>query len=438
MWILPSPSPLADNHWDIAPWRALAEAVQSVSVQIGTAGWSIRREQQALFGAGASHLARYATRFNAVEINSSFYRPHRRGTYERWAASVPEDFRFAVKLPRSITHNARLKGAGDLLDAFLEQVAGLGEKLGPLLVQLPPSLAFEPQVAAEFFGGLREKFAGALACEPRHAGWFGSKANALLKKHRIARVAADPAPVPGAGEPGGWDGFRYFRWHGSPVMYRSDYPPQRLAGLASRLKTGDWCIFDNTADGAAMPNALRVDGTALARCGGGALAGGVPGGAIGVQGIAAGMAAVGDGDLIGADLLVGQQEIGQHDLGARGEGLVAPPGIAGAGLDRVGIGAGEDDEARPGHRRRCGRASLHRIVNRDERRHWARLRRVAANMGRPGSAAVERGRLGIVIEHENHLAARRAQGRPAARLHRFLQRGVGALDLVGGDDLGRR
>ena len=181
-----------------------------MSIRIGTAGWSIRREQQALFGAGASHLARYATRLNAVEINSSFYRPHRRGTYERWGASVPEDFRFAVKLPRSVTHNARLRGAGDLLDAFLEQVAGLGEKLGPLLVQLPPSLAFEPQVAAEFFGGLRRKFAGTLACEPRHAGWFGSKANALLKKHHIARRRRRSRAGAGCGRAGRLGGLSLF------------------------------------------------------------------------------------------------------------------------------------------------------------------------------------------------------------------------------------
>jgi uncharacterized protein YecE (DUF72 family) len=228
-----------------------------MTLYVGTAGWSIRKEQAALFGDGASHLARYATRFNAVEINSSFYRPHRRSTYERWAASVPDGFRFAAKAPRSITHQARLK-AGGLLEPFLEQVTGLGKKLGPLLIQLPPSLAFEAEVAAEILEGLREKFDGELACEPRHASWFDKPANALLKKHRVARVAADPAPAPGAGEPGGWDGYAYFRWHGAPMMYRSDYPAERLAVLAARLGDGDWCIFDNTANGAAAPNALAM------------------------------------------------------------------------------------------------------------------------------------------------------------------------------------
>ena len=224
----------------------------------GTAGWSIRREQAVLFGDGASHLARYATRFHAVEINSSFYRPHRRTTYARWAASVPEQFRFSVKLPRAITHTARLKNVGEALDAFHDQVNGLSIKLGPVLVQLPPSLAFDPDSAGPFFQELRARFSGLLACEPRHASWFGKPAEALLKKHHIARVAADPAPAPGADEPGGGRGFSYFRWHGSPVMYRSDYEPERLARLAARLRQGDWCIFDNTADGAATPNALAL------------------------------------------------------------------------------------------------------------------------------------------------------------------------------------
>jgi uncharacterized protein YecE (DUF72 family) len=226
-----------------------------MSIYIGTAGWSLRTEHKTLFGAGGSHLARYATRFNTVEINSSFYRPHRRATYERWAATVPDAFRFAVKVPRTMTHTARLKDPS-LLDGFLEQVSGLGGKLGPLLVQLPPSLAFEEAVARNFFSALREQHAGAVACEPRHAGWFGKAAESLLQKFHIARVAADPAPVAGAERPGGWDGFAYVRWHGSPKIYYSDYSDAQLAKLAQRLGPGDWCIFDNTAEGAATPNAL--------------------------------------------------------------------------------------------------------------------------------------------------------------------------------------
>src|ERR1700761_9369383 len=98
---------------------------------IGTAGWAIRREHAEAFESGPSHLARYATLFNSVEINSSFYRPHRPATYEKWAASVPDHFRFAVKMPRTITHESRLSGAEDLLNKFLREASALGKKLGP-------------------------------------------------------------------------------------------------------------------------------------------------------------------------------------------------------------------------------------------------------------------------------------------------------------------
>ena len=79
------------------------------TIRTGTAAWSIPKEHAAPFPVAGSHLERYGAVLNAVEINSSFYRPHRTTTYERWAASVPEDFRFAVKVPKAITHEHRLK-----------------------------------------------------------------------------------------------------------------------------------------------------------------------------------------------------------------------------------------------------------------------------------------------------------------------------------------
>ena len=162
-------------------------------IRVGCAGWSIAAAHRALFGAGDSALARYATRFDLVEINSSFYRPHRRATYARWADAVPADFRFAVKVPRAITHDARLRATGPALGTFLEECGGLDRKLGCLLVQLPPSLAFDARAASTFFAMLRRRWDGRAACEPRHASWFAARADALLRRHRIARVAADPA-----------------------------------------------------------------------------------------------------------------------------------------------------------------------------------------------------------------------------------------------------
>ncbi|HXC55270.1 MAG TPA: DUF72 domain-containing protein [Rhizomicrobium sp.] len=233
-------------------------------VHVGTAGWSLRREQAARFGEGVSQLARYATRLTAVEINSSFYRPHRAATYARWAASVPADFRFAVKLPKAITHERRLVDVAAPLERFLSEAGALGGKLGPLLVQLPPSLAFDDRVARDFFAGLRARFDGAVVCEPRHASWFAPGADNVLAAARIARVAADPAPVARAQAPGGDRRVVYFRWHGSPRVYYSNYETGRLAVLAARLREAraggadTWCIFDNTALGAATENALQM------------------------------------------------------------------------------------------------------------------------------------------------------------------------------------
>lgn len=126
-------------------------------MRIGTAGWSVPSRYSEAMPQGGSHLERYARHLNAVEINSSFYRPHQRKTYERWARSTPADFRFSVKVPKAITHEARLARCDALLDRFVAEATGLGDKLGVLLVQLPPSFRFDRQVADRFFRSLRTR-----------------------------------------------------------------------------------------------------------------------------------------------------------------------------------------------------------------------------------------------------------------------------------------
>jgi uncharacterized protein YecE (DUF72 family) len=222
-------------------------------LRIGTAGWAIRREYQDSFPGEGSHLARYAARLNAVEINSSFYRPHRPATYAKWARETPAGFSFSVKMPRAITHEARLADAGEALARFLGECGELGGKLGCILIQLPPSLAFR---RTDFFGRLRALYPGPAALEPRHESWFAREADALLKRHRIARVAADP-PVD-AFAPGGFEGFEYWRLHGSPKIYYSDYGNDALQALAARVAPDAWVIFDNTALGHAAGNALTL------------------------------------------------------------------------------------------------------------------------------------------------------------------------------------
>ena len=232
-------------------------------VRIGTAGWSVTAALAAHFPARGTHLERYAARFSAVEINSSFYRPHRPATYARWAASVGPDFRFAVKLPKAITHERRLVDIDTLLDRFAAEIGALGPKLGPVLVQLPPSLAFSAPVAEAFLARLRRRVDGPLVCEPRHASWFSAEANAMLAHHRVARVAADPAPVPAAAQPGGWPALVYFRLHGAPRIYWSEYGPVAVtahaAAIGARTAASEvWTVYDNTASGAAIGDALRL------------------------------------------------------------------------------------------------------------------------------------------------------------------------------------
>jgi len=231
---------------------------------VGCAGWSLPRAVQDAFGEGTSHLARYATRFPVTEINSSFHRPHKRSLYEKWAASVPADFRFCAKLPRTITHERRLVGCEDLLDAFLEQAGGLGDKLAALLVQLPPSFALDAPLAQAFLESLRKRFAGALVMEPRHASWFTAEGDALLRSFEVARVLADPVRHDAGRAPGGWPHGVYLRLHGTPRVYYSSYETPVLQALAARLRHAEaegaecWCIFDNTASGAAAGNALEL------------------------------------------------------------------------------------------------------------------------------------------------------------------------------------
>jgi uncharacterized protein YecE (DUF72 family) len=233
-------------------------------IYIGTAGWSIPRPEQSHFPPGESHLARYAEVLSAVEINSTFYRPHRAATFERWAATVPRAFRFSVKIPRAITHDQQLADSSKLVKEFLADLAPLGSRLGCLLVQLAPSHVFHARTARRFLSVLRKSFDRGIACEPRHASWFDGRADRLLNEFEVARVAADPPRGRVDREPGGWQGLTYFRLHGSPRIYYSPYEEDFVEGLCDKLRAlqrrriPTWCIFDNTAHGAATGNALSV------------------------------------------------------------------------------------------------------------------------------------------------------------------------------------
>ena len=247
------------------------------NIKIGVAGWGISKRYLDEIPEGGSHLERYARAFPIVEVTSSFYRSHRRATYERWAERVGGGFRFSVKTPQALTHEAGLMVSDTaVLEQFVEEVGGLREKLAVVLVQLPPGLEFDAATVRDFFGTMRRRLCASvrIVCEPRHVSWSGDGANDCLKELGIARVAADPVRWDGGERPAGNLHLAYFRLHGSPRTYYSDYGAERLRDFAQRLlraatqSESVWCILDNTAHGHAIANALAL-WAELLRTGGG-------------------------------------------------------------------------------------------------------------------------------------------------------------------------
>jgi uncharacterized protein YecE (DUF72 family) len=241
------------------------ENTSKSSLFIGCAGWGIPSTVAAQFSGDGSHLERYARVLTGVEINTSFYRPHRPVTYVRWSDSVPDSIRFSAKVPKIITHEMRLKEVGEPLERFVGEVRHLGHKLDCLLVQLPPRLAFDADVARRFFLDLRAMIDVDVVCEPRHASWFTPAAVDLLHNRNVSYVIADPqvSALP-IDEIAGQMSTVYLRLHGSPEMYYSAYSEEYLDHLAVRIKaylaagSKVWCVFDNTANGEAVPNALSL------------------------------------------------------------------------------------------------------------------------------------------------------------------------------------
>ena len=231
-------------------------------VVVGTAGWAIPAGDRDAFPADGSALARYSARLDGVEINSSFHRRHRPATWANWAQTVPADFRFAVKLPKTITHQAKLREVSGPIEDFTADVSGVVEKLAIVLVQLPPSLAYEEVVAAPFFEQLLSKTGARIACEPRHVSWFQDNADRLLADLGVSRVAANPSLSDKASQPGGATDLGYWRLHGSPRMYRSAYGESGVADYVEKISQlacrQSWCMFDNTASTAAINDALLM------------------------------------------------------------------------------------------------------------------------------------------------------------------------------------
>lgn len=231
-----------------------------VPAWIGTSGWQYADWRQRVYPAGVPQsqwLPLYAERFATVEINSAFYRLPERTNFEKWAAAVPRRFVFAVKASRYLTHIKRLREPAEPVAKLLERAGGLGAKLGPVLLQLPPTLRANPQALGEALGafpaGVR------VAVEFRHPSWETAEVRALLERHDAACCAADRrGPLSPRWRTATWG---YARFHEGraqpPTRYGRQALQRAIAGLRDLYEPGEdlFVYFNNDHLGSAVVNA---------------------------------------------------------------------------------------------------------------------------------------------------------------------------------------
>ncbi len=232
---------------------------------IGTSGWSYPNWRESFYPKAlkpGEWLGFYAQSLRCVELNASFYRLPRESMLKTWAARTPEDFRFAAKAWRAITHFRRLKDCGELLDAFFARIGLLEGKLGPVLFQLPPRFAADPGRLDAFLDGLPR--GRRVALEFRDPSWHCAETYAVLEAHGAAfcpfELAELRSPRVVTAD------FTYVRLHGRVARYRGSYGEAALAEWAAWLREqlalghDVYVFFDNTDDGDAAPrNAQRLD-----------------------------------------------------------------------------------------------------------------------------------------------------------------------------------
>ncbi|MBE0447922.1 MAG: DUF72 domain-containing protein [Actinobacteria bacterium] len=227
---------------------------------IGTSGWSYKHWRGLFYPAELSQskwLEFYARTFATVEINSSFYRLPKRETFELWRERTPQEFIFAVKASRYITHVKKLKGAEEALEKFLRNANGLGEKLGPILFQFPANWRANLERLDGFIKILPPNYR--YAFEFRHESWFSEDTYTLLRGGNAALCIADSPQWPISYEI--TSPFTFIRLHGGQILYASEYSDVELsrwaeiiAGFLSR-RLDVFVYFNNDAFGYAVKNA---------------------------------------------------------------------------------------------------------------------------------------------------------------------------------------
>ena len=236
------------------------------NLYMGTSGWSYR--WQGIFYPldlkSADYLAYYATHFNATEINSSFYHFTMAKTIEKWLSLTPTSFRFAAKLHQQITHTSKFVDIDQPLDKFMSSYTLMGNRLGPILIQLAASFHFDKQLTEDFFIILREKYpAQTFALEVRHRSWFVEEALELMRQYQISFVISSA----GKRFPGleiATTETVYFRLHGEEKLYASAYSDEKLEKYAFMIKDWlldgkqIWVFFHNTILGHAITDCKKL------------------------------------------------------------------------------------------------------------------------------------------------------------------------------------
>ncbi len=230
-------------------------------VRVGTSGWSYDHWEGLFYPQNLPKpqwLNYYTEHFDTVELNSSFYRLHKRRAFEGWKEKTPPGFLWAVKGSRYITHIKRLTDPEETLSRFYESVEGLGEKIGPILFQLPPSLKFDHTLLNTFLKALKKGYRYTL--EIRHPSWISAESMEILKEYQVAFCVSDTAgrfPYHEAITAN----FIYIRLHGSKKLYASDYTEAELREWVRKI--GEWnkdthVYFDNDFGAYAPKNAQRL------------------------------------------------------------------------------------------------------------------------------------------------------------------------------------